>query len=65
MKGLKLLESDDFNKIAGLNELFISQLLLEGLNELLNFEFFAIKSALPADKSEKIIKEVRNLQQGQ
>jgi len=65
VKGLKLLESDDFNKIAGLNELFISQLLLEGMNELLNFEFFTIKSALPSEKSEKIIKEIRNLQQGQ
>jgi len=65
VKGLKLLESDDFNKIAGLNELFISQLLLEGLNELLNFEFFTIKSALPPEKSEEIIKEIRSLQQGQ
>lgn len=65
VKGLKLLESEGFSKIAGLNELFISQLLLEGLNELLNFEFFTVKNILPPDASDKVIKEIRELQQTQ
>lgn len=49
-------------KIAGLRELMIEGRVTDGLGELLNFLLFTVKNILPADKADKIAKEIRAAQ---
>lgn len=60
---MKLVGSGGFGRISGLSEIFVSQLLLDGLNELLSFELFTARNALPPEVAEALTKEVRRLQQ--
>jgi predicted transcriptional regulator len=59
---MKLTESDSLNRVVGLAGLLLSQLMLEGMNEFLNYEIFIAKNLLHADVFEKINKEIRALQ---
>jgi len=60
---IKLVESEKLSKIAGFAELMLSQYLLEGLNEFLNFHIFLARNILPETKGEELAREVRKMQQ--
>jgi hypothetical protein len=62
VRSIRLADSGSFSRIAGLGEMFVSQLLLEGLNELLNFELFTIKNALQQADSDNLVKQIREFQ---
>lgn len=59
---MRLTESDSLNRVVGLAGLLLSQLMLEGMNEFLNYEIFIAKNLLPADVFETINKEIRAIQ---
>jgi Domain of unknown function (DUF4388) len=63
LENINLLQSGAFSKIAGLGDLFTAQLLLEGLNELLNFGIFSLKNALDSAEADQLIKKIRAEQQ--
>ncbi len=59
---MRLTESDSLNRVVGLAGLLLSQLMLEGMNEFLNYEIFIAKNLLQADVFETINKEIRAIQ---
>ncbi len=56
---MKLTESDSLNRVVGLAGLLLSQLMLEGMNEFLNYEIFIAKNLLQPEAFETINKEIR------
>lgn len=63
LRRMHLVESDNLNKIAGFSELMLTQFLLEGLNELLNFYIFTARQILAEKDGEELVKIVKQLQQ--
>ncbi len=63
LKRMQLVESENLSKIAGFSELMLTQFLLEGLNELLNFYIFTARQILPEKDGEELTKVIRGLQQ--
>ncbi len=58
----KMARGGMFDKIAGLGDLMSGQILAEGLNELLNFQLFTAKNALPREEADQLILKVREVQ---
>ena len=50
--------------IAGLSELMNYELLVDGLNEFLNYLIFSVRNSCENAKAEEIIKKVRQIQSG-
>ncbi len=63
LRRMQLVESDNLSKIAGFSELMLTQFLLGGLNELLNFYIFTARQVLSERDGEELIKVVKELQQ--
>lgn len=63
LRRMQLVESDNLSKIAGFSELMLTQFLLEGLNELLNFYIFTARQILGEKDGEELVRTVRQLQQ--
>lgn len=63
LRRIQLVESDNLSKIAGFSELMLTQFLLEGLNELLNFYIFTARQILSDKEGEELVKTVRQIQQ--
>jgi|YelNatPaOPRAMG01_1025707.scaffolds.fasta_scaffold01254_13 hypothetical protein len=55
-------KSDALDKVAGLSGLFISQLLLEGMNELLNYEIFIARNLLQPDVFDALNEQIKAIQ---
>ncbi|MGC8580357.1 MAG: DUF4388 domain-containing protein [bacterium] len=64
INALKLTGADSLKKVAGLSGLFISQLILEGMNELLNYEIFILRNLLQPEAFELINEEIKKIQYG-
>ncbi len=62
MDAMKLTESDSLSRVVGLSGLMLSQLMLGGMNEFLNYEIFIAKNLLQPDAFEVLNKEIRALQ---
>lgn len=63
LRKMQLVESDNLSKIAGFSELMLTQFLLEGLNELLNFYIFTARQILGEKEGEELVRTVKQLQQ--
>lgn len=63
LKKMQLVESNNLSRIAGFSELMLTQFLLEGLNELLNFYVFTARQILSEKEGEELVKNVKQLQQ--
>lgn len=63
LRRMQLVESDNLSKIAGFSELMLTQFLLEGLNELLNFYIFTARQILTENDGEELVRIVKELQQ--
>lgn len=61
---LKNSEADSLKKVIGLSGLFISQLILEGMNELLNYEIFIARNLLQPEMFDLINEEIKKIQYG-
>jgi hypothetical protein len=59
---MKLTESDSLNRVVGLSGLLISQMILEGMNEFLNYELFIARNLLSPDVFETLNKEIKAIQ---
>ncbi len=59
---MKLTEADSLNRVVGLADLLLSQLMLEGMNEFLNYEIFMAKNLLQPEAFETINREIRAIQ---
>jgi hypothetical protein len=59
---MKLTESDSFNRVVGLSGLLVSQMLLEGMNEFLNYEVFIARNLLHPDVFETLNREIKVIQ---
>ncbi|MDD5224747.1 MAG: DUF4388 domain-containing protein [bacterium] len=58
-----MLETGSFQKLAGFGDLFAFQLVLDGLNELLNFMIFSLRNIAGDDREiEEMIRRVRAAQ---
>ncbi len=62
IEAMKLSESDSLNRVVGLSGLLVSQMILEGMNELLNYEIFIARNLLQPDAFEALNREVKALQ---
>ncbi len=62
IEAMKLTESDSLNRVVGLSGLLISQIILEGMNELLNYEIFIARNLLAPDAFDTLNREVKALQ---
>lgn len=59
---MKLTEADSLQRVVGLSGLLLSQLMLEGMNEFLNYEIFIAKNLLQPELFDSMNKEIRALQ---
>ncbi len=59
---MKLTESDSLNRVVGLSGLLVSQMLLEGMNEFLNYEIFIARNLLQPDIFEVLNREIKATQ---
>ena len=59
---MKLTESDSFNRVVGLSGLLVSQMILEGMNEFLNYEIFIARNLLQPDSFETLNREIKVIQ---
>lgn len=62
IEAMKLSESDSLNRVVGLSGLLVSQMILEGMNELLNYEIFIARNLLQPETFESLNREVKALQ---
>jgi len=62
LKDAVIADSEKLIKIGGFTGIMSDQFLLEGLNELLNFELFMCKNLLSSEEAEKIIKQAKEMQ---
>jgi len=63
LRNIQLTDSENLSKIAGFSDLMLTQMLLEGLNELLNFYIFAARQIIGEKDGEELVKVVKQLQQ--
>ncbi len=59
---MKLTESDSFNRVVGLSGLLVSQMILEGMNEFLNYEIFIARNLLQPDAFDTLNREIKVIQ---
>ena len=59
---MKLTEADSFNRVVGLSGLLVSQMILEGMNEFLNYEIFMARNLLQPDVFDGLNREIKVMQ---
>ncbi len=64
LDSMKLTETDSLSKVVGVAELMLSQYMLEGLNEFLNYLIFLAKNLTTSETFEELHKEIKTIQQG-
>lgn len=58
----ELFEAGTFQSISGFSDLFTFQLVLDGLNEFLNFMVFSLRNISSSQETEDLIRKVRDTQ---
>ena len=61
-KKAELFDAGAFQSISGFSDLFTFQLVLDGLNEFLNFLAFSLRNLSDGDDAEDVIRKVREAQ---